>query len=182
MRDFKGDFAQGQTAADKVTAARNEIKAVLSQLNKDVSAASKGAIDVRVEQQVEPPLTGLAAIGAAMLRPPSEPKRYWAIIARNPKAGGSTVYELARWQQHRNGYPCTVTWGGAEHQCSNREALEKCLGELLRDAGVSLKFQTLMQQQLKVANSSPKAASSSKPPTKPAAPQKPPTTKPKPSK
>jgi hypothetical protein len=180
MRDFKADFAQGQLAANKVVAAKNEINGVLSQLNKDLFAASKGTITTAVQKLVEQPPSGMAGIRAAITGP-SEPKYYWAIMTWNPKTKNAH-FELARWQQHRNGYPCTVSWGGAEHQCLNREALEKCLGDLIRDAAVNLKFQILMKESPKTADTSHKAAPSTKLSTETGAPQSAPTTKPTPKK
>jgi hypothetical protein len=147
MIDFKSAFNEGLDAAQKAKAARLEIDNVFKDLNQQLTEVSEGKLTIEREQ-LEPPRSWVTQL--AILQPP---EKYWAIVARNPTIEGSSFQELCKWESGRAGYPCKLTWGGNEHYCEDKQALENTLSNLLRDPIIAEKLISLMDLEVEKKHS-----------------------------
>lgn len=144
MEDFKSAFKDGLKAAHDAEMARKEIDEVFNDLNKQLTEASKGKLKIERRQLEE-----RRAIAVRIASPLEPPETYWAIVASNPTIKDlppiiPQFKELAKWQAGRAGYPCKISWGAQEEYCEDKQALEKCLANLLRDAIVAERLDALM--------------------------------------
>jgi hypothetical protein len=139
VSNFKSAFNEGLEAAQKAKAARLEIDNVFKDLNQQLTEVSEGKLTI-AQEQLELPRPWAAQL-ATLLEPP---EKYWAIVARNPTIEGSSFQELCKWESGRAGYPCKLTWGGNEHYCEDKQALENTLSNLLRDPIIAEKLVSLM--------------------------------------
>ena len=141
--DFKTAFTDGLMAARDAELAKQEIKRVYQDLNKQLFEVSKGKIKIEPRQfeVTRPTLLRIAS-------PFEAPELYWAIAAINTKAKDSTPKELARWSSAREGYPCKISWGEKEVYCEDKQALEKALADLLRDPIVGEILNTLIKTEV----------------------------------
>ena len=140
MEDFKSAFMDGLKAARDAEIARKEIGEVFNNLNIQLAEVSKGKI--RIERrifEVERPLVARIALSF------EPPETYLAIAAVNPTIKDSQPKELAKWQTDIAGYPCQISWGSQVEYCEDKQALERCLANLLRDAVVAERLDALMK-------------------------------------
>lgn len=152
MVDFKSAVKDGFDAAEKAELARREVREVLARLKSDVLDFSGGrlSVDLAEFQRFRRPRT----LAETFVDPTTvlglrTPEVYFALAATNPKVKDSPTKDLAEWKQAANGYPCTLTWVGQQRQCEDREALEECLADLLRDPLIGEKLQSLMNLKSK---------------------------------
>jgi hypothetical protein len=131
MTDFKAAFEDGIKAAQQAEAAKKEIDSVFTELNKQLSEATRGKL--LIERRYMPDEIVGFFISLAEFRRPT----HLAITARNPSIKQSEPKELSKWESGRAGYPCKVSWGGNEAYCENKEGLERVLSDLLRDPVVA---------------------------------------------
>ena len=142
MADYLEALKQGLEAADAAARARAEIDAVFTHLDQEIRRGTDEKISID-RRELEVIQSGWLAL--AVTFPPRPKETYWAIAAHNPSVAESLVKQLAKWSQHRRGYPCKITWGSTEYTCEDREALEGSLAALLRDPLVAEKLRGLMQ-------------------------------------
>jgi hypothetical protein len=138
MVDYAKALNEGFEAAQRTERARKEIDEVFDDLNNQIINASDGKL--RIERMRKEKVQGILPRSFIYSNPI---EYYWVISAYNPKIGESKQYDLAKWIQDRNGYPCKVTWNQQEHICEDRQALSSCLAELLSDPIVGEKLYTL---------------------------------------
>lgn len=139
MTDFRTAFEAGQDAAIKAELARKEIDSVFAEVQKQLTEITKGKVEI-YRQEFEKRPEGVPF--AITFFGPKE--KYWAVAARNPMAEDNKSRQLAIWDEGRGGYPCTVSWGGMDRTCHDREALEECLASLLADPVVGDKLRRLI--------------------------------------
>jgi hypothetical protein len=98
-----------------------------------------------LELKIPPLLVVLATAGLIWLVARIAPGFGFEFPARNVFAIG---FILAGIVISASGfYPATLTWNDEERQCADKEALENCLAELLRDPIIGEKLQTLINQK-----------------------------------
>lgn len=154
MTDFGQAFAEGLEAANQAKRARQEVGAVFSELNSQLSAVSDGKLLIQVKSlaksKPETPFQKLNRISSIWntLNDPEPPKEYYeAIVATNQAISKSAQHELAKWTQARCGYPCTIAYGPVSVSCEDREALEVALMDLLRDPLIAERLSALLETQ-----------------------------------
>ena len=147
MADFGSAFDEGQRAAEDAKAARNEVDVVFAEVNRQVAAKSGGKLCIERKKLKE-----ATSYWETLKFPPKRAKTYSAIVATNPTAEDAPSWELARWLQDKRGYPCRILWEGEDRSCEDREALERNLADLLKDALVGQRLYALMKQEPKVEN------------------------------
>lgn len=153
MIDFKGALTEGFEAAKRAEAARSEIQQVLAKLRSDLLEATDGKLLVELGYGEEPdpvliriqrPQSASSMINSIFApKVPAPMRRFLALLAKNSKSSAAKV--VARWKQAAEGYPCTITWNNQEHECLDREALERSLGELLRSPVTGEILATIMR-------------------------------------
>ena len=132
MSDFKSAFQNGLEAAKKADASRAEIADVFKDLNQQITDASHGKLAIR-RYEFERARSAFQQI--ALILTPAD--TYWVIGATNPTITGMQPEKLCNWDEDRAGYPCKLTWGGDEHYCEDKQALEINLSNLLSDPVVA---------------------------------------------
>ena len=142
MADYIKAFKHGLGAAEAADRARNEIRAVFVELDEQLKkeTGNKISIDRKEFNMPQTLPEALTLVGLGKKR-----ETYWAIIALNPSFAESPAKILATWSMDRAGYPCKIVWGGEDHTCEDKEALENSLAELLQDPLVGEKLQAQMQ-------------------------------------
>ncbi|MEE1882840.1 hypothetical protein V0R55_22010 [Pseudomonas soli] len=150
MSNFKDSFGRGLQAAEIAASLNAEINSVFQALNKDISEASGGKIKIHREIKVNLPnfvgtrrLTG-AMVSGLLSDISKNDDGYNKILASNPLARDSKSHEIAKFKQHRNGYPCEVVFEDEKIVCDDKPALERALSYMLSDAEVGRKLQNLM--------------------------------------
>lgn len=146
MVDYAAALTEGIDAAKQAELAAKEIDRVFAELSANVRDGSGGQVEIGRQQVEGPP----PPFGSNPLAPVAEALRraggsYTAITARSPHLPEDPGKVLARWQPNPEGYPCRVSWAGQVRICEDREALEQCLLDLLRDPGVGRKIRALME-------------------------------------
>lgn len=140
MIDFKIAFREGLNEAGKAIKARNEIRKVFEELNRQIQEITDNKVHIELQTfKEEVNVIDLFKFGF-----PNVPK-YTAIAAFNPMAKDSPVKKLARWQQESKGYPCKISWDGNTKYCEDKKALETALTELLKDPMVGEDLDSLMK-------------------------------------
>ncbi len=153
MTLFKEALKEGIEAAEQASIALKEVEEVFRQLDEEVMSESEGRLSIRKGRKTaDDPAPDLVSMSDRLSQPIGldawrfKPKeRYWAILASNPIVPDAKDRVLAIWSQDSAGYPCTVRWGGREHICEDKEALETCLADLLRDPLVGNTLARLMK-------------------------------------
>ena len=140
MTDFAQAFNEGLSTAQVAELAKQEIQEVLEELGQQILAASSGKVVIEVVKLPDD-LNPLVQIAASL--GPGVP-HHWAITARNPAVAGSRK-ELARWVEDPRGYPCRVSGPWGETYCEDREALERCLADVLKQPVAAQKIYALMR-------------------------------------
>lgn len=146
MTDYAAAFAQGLEAAQQAEVAKKEIDAVFAELNANIKDVSGGRVEIGrrpfKEQSLllgQNPLLDPAGEALRALKRPD------AIVATNPRVLEAPILRLARWQPNPNGYPCKISWAGQDRYCEDKQALENCLLELLRDPDVGRTIRWVME-------------------------------------
>jgi hypothetical protein len=140
MTDFRAAFKTGQEAAIQAELARKDIDDVFSEICTQLAEVTEGKVEIRRHEYEKQ--NNWFKGGAINLFEPRE--IYWAIAARNPKAGDNKLRQIALWEQGRTGYPCKISWGDIDRTCHDRESLEDCLASLLGDPVVGEKLRGVM--------------------------------------
>jgi hypothetical protein len=136
MSDYKKALQEGFEAAKLADSARKEIAGVLAAFEEQVLEGSEGRISVELKMlQEQRDLTDLYTMQNIFGKLPPT-KTYEALVASNPKVAESRTYQLARWKQARDGYPCELSYNQKDMQMHDRVSLENGLAELLRDSRV----------------------------------------------
>ncbi|MEZ5328742.1 MAG: hypothetical protein R3F19_27160 [Verrucomicrobiales bacterium] len=142
MKDYKEAFNRGLDAARAAERARNEIDEVLSEFFGQVKGLSDGKVEIRVFTY-EKSDSGFLP----MLTFPPKPKETYDAIVAKSALREKPVFQLAKWKPSPAGYPCKLTWGGGDLYCEDKEALERCLGEILADPLIGEKLLSLMAME-----------------------------------
>jgi len=147
MADYAAAYKEGVVAAEVGEAARGEINAVFKELDEQLRAATEGKLGIarkRVKSDDFFEVPALEAFRYAMgYRKPT----HMAVVAEvQPEGGDPTIIELAEWSEHEFGYPCTLTVAGQQTACADREALERTLENVLRDARTGDKLRRSLSQ------------------------------------
>jgi hypothetical protein len=143
--EFKAAFQDGLKSAQDAETARREIGEVFMELNKEISEASNGTLTIkRMLLPITPEHVTLAIALVLKNSPPES-----VIAASNPKAISSEWKKLCGWSSDRAGYPCKLIYASSERYCENKQALKKCLADLLRDPVVGETLFQLMNLEVK---------------------------------
>lgn len=134
MVDFVKSFQQGLTSADAARKNKNEIESVFAELNEQLHSATKGKVQIKIVSY---------GLQPSILPGAREYFSYDVIQAINPLVDSSSKM-LAKWSQHPEGYPCTITIGKTEYVCEDKEALEGVLATMLQDPSVGESLQALL--------------------------------------
>jgi hypothetical protein len=129
MADFSSFIQIGIKAATSAREARAEIAAIFNDLNQQLDNRFSGKVQIEIRQLQE-----LSPFG--FLAELANPKKYSALVVKNPKSEQWTPREIARWKQSVDGYPCWIAVRDEEVSCEDRVALEQELGRLLSSAPV----------------------------------------------
>ena len=141
MTDYAQALKQGLEAAEQAKANEEEVNKVFNELNETLGKESGGKIKIipkEVKVMPAPTVSPLVELG---LRPY---EKYWAIVACNPSIANGSEFVLAKWKQHRDGYPCTIRFENEEHNCHDRESLERILKLMLSDSSVGRQLKRLL--------------------------------------
>lgn len=142
MTDYIKAFNQGLGAAEAADRARKEVDEVFVDLNRQLQKATEKKIRID-RKELEKPKSFQESLQSSFSLKPKE--TYWVIVASALSVAESPVKILAEWSMGRAGYPCKIVWGGEDHACEDKEALENSLADLLRDPLVGEKLYALMQ-------------------------------------
>ena len=145
MADFACALKEGMAAAEKASRARGEIDGVFAELDDQIAEATKGRLTISIEDAPNSWQGASRTLTEAFQRPLKASQAYSAVVARNPLIKDGPAKVLAVWVPHRQGYPCKIAWSGQERYCEDRESLENCLADLIRDPGVAEQLATLVR-------------------------------------
>jgi hypothetical protein len=143
MVNFIDSFSKGIIAAKKSEQNKDEIDSVFEILNRQISEASSGKIEIKIIFKSNPFLDFLAVASDV------SKVSYWAITASNPLAEDFRPTEIAKWKADQNGYPCQIITDAEEIYCEDKGALENALQTLLASPVVGEKLYTVMNQKPK---------------------------------
>lgn len=146
MANYKESFEIGIRAAEIAEANRAEILSVFLDLNIQLKEPTGGRIEIILAKLREPEHKFQISLFIDI-------PTYWAIAARNPLAE-SSVKEIAKWEQTKAGYPCTIKIGKDQIYCEDKLALQEGLAALLQDPAVGEILHNLMKLPVKKENSS----------------------------
>jgi hypothetical protein len=139
MTDYKAAFEQGQEAARQADRARKEIDTVLQEFATALADAGQGKLKLTLRTYEVSDSKWFLAITF----PPTPKEMYTAITAVNPTVK-SPIVQLAKWKPGPTGYPCMIAWTGQERFCEDKEALQRCLAELVADPMIGEKLLSLV--------------------------------------
>lgn len=136
MVNYKASIEEGIKAAKIAEANKAEIQSVFDEMNRQIAEHTGKPIVIRprechapssmfnrIDRQVKS-FYGLSS---------DDDNSYWAIVAFTEN---SAMYELAKWELDKNGYPCSISYRNVLNRCENKEALEQALARLLQDPDV----------------------------------------------
>lgn len=142
MANFKDSFGKGLKAAGDVEARLAEIESVFSEMNKQLSEASDGKI--QITRQTRASALDIFAMGIlGNAAQPSAPKITY-IVATNPLAKGKNGEDIGVWEIDKYGYPCQIKFGNDSFYCEDKVALEQTLSTILTDPDVGRALQRLL--------------------------------------
>lgn len=124
MVDFVTAFKEGQTAAEIAKKNNQEILSVFKELNVQLKKATNGRIRIDLS---------FALQGILKKDPTKISEKYKSICAENPLIPNSPKKELVKWEQGREGYPCSIIIGNKQHYCEDKTELENTLALMLQD-------------------------------------------------
>ena len=136
MENFIEAFNEGQEAAKQAKIARSEISEVIISLSQQLLEATGGKISVSLDisplKRMSKSIYPFKAIDGLSGREEEGPFILYANYNFNDHDAHDSV-KLAIWEEDSAGYPVTITWGKTQRICNDRESLEKCLMDLLKD-------------------------------------------------
>jgi len=128
MVNFVDSFNVGLDAAKRAESNREIVSDVFNKMNEELSKHTDGKIQIFIAKYEDRPEGPLAFSVLGFNK-----KYYYAISAKNPTLEDGETRELARWEQDRAGFPCTIELYEKRFYCEDRESLEEALGQLLED-------------------------------------------------
>ncbi|MHA6126314.1 hypothetical protein ACX3YD_08950 [Pseudomonas fluorescens group sp. PF-1] len=142
MTNFKESFGKGLKAAGDVEAKLAEIESVFLEMNKQLSEASDGKIQITREARASAlDLFTMGVLGKSA--EPSAPRTTY-IVATNPLAKGKNKEDIGVWEIDKHGYPCQIKFGNDSFYCEDKRALEQTLSTILTDPDVGRALQRLL--------------------------------------
>lgn len=152
MADFRTAYEEGIQEAERAVAAKAEIEEVFRELNRQLAEATDGRLHVCREQRTRRDSFALAAVEAFRMAMGYRTPKYTALVARVAVGDEEKSQVLAEWEQDAYGYPCRIISSGDELTCTDKEALEEGLADLLRTAEVGEKLLGLLRAVPNTAN------------------------------
>lgn len=130
MPDFKTSLMAGIAAARAASTNDAEIKNILSAAAKQIKDVSRGRAKLDIRDFISPPEPPMRFNAGISTRNMAPGLKYTALVISDMN-GGHPI-EIAKWTQHENGYPCTISFGGQRYLCSSKSELERAISELLK--------------------------------------------------
>ncbi|WP_285430020.1 hypothetical protein [Pseudomonas sp. fls2-241-R2A-110] len=142
LDSIKSGIAKAEVAEQNVTA----VATVFRELNMELSNYSDGKIKLARTTSLTSKLS--AYVGAVSKESPEKDFFKMDLLALVSIDFKIIYDEVAKWRQHVNGYPCTLTFEGQEYICDSVEDLMAALRELLS----SVSFGKALSNAMKKAN------------------------------
>ncbi|MDR6680147.1 hypothetical protein [Pseudomonas oryzihabitans] len=120
---------KGVEKSKQAKAIIEEVDDVFDKINEDLKRYP--GHELRLQRKVSP-FGSIALFGAIVQKVESEYFDEDTLSLFVSKGGRSLQTTVANWKQHKQGYPCTIKFGGQELICRNTQQLVSALGELLQ--------------------------------------------------
>ena len=146
MSKFIDAFKAGQAAAENAQRARQEIAEVFQELNKELRAETGGRINIERRKKVHPFTAAIVRIPLGNIQEDTQEDNDQILVGYNPSISTGKVWKLADWNVSSSGYPCTISWGGNDYSCFDRQSLEEQLKNLIEDAGIAEKLRAAITE------------------------------------
>jgi hypothetical protein len=129
MVDFIGAMNLGLEAADKLSADRKEIRAVIAEASRQIFDATGGVIkiDLRKFDKPQSSMSRLAELALAAVA--RETIDGLALVGRD--GDKEVVSLLASWTTSKGGYPVKMQHSGSEITCHDKSGLEEGIAKVL---------------------------------------------------
>ncbi|SKB69369.1 hypothetical protein [Luteibacter sp. 22Crub2.1] len=142
MTDFVNAFRIGQAAAEESRAARKSISELIDRVSNELSNATGGRIELKVEHFNVFKDT-LGPIIGALATPPKYVKETY-LAATNPLNTDGKWVKLIAWDQPREGFPCRLEFGSKQLNCYDIESLEAAISDALSTSAIGEKLAALI--------------------------------------
>jgi hypothetical protein len=139
MTDFKKAFEDGIENAKIAKIAKDEVKAIFEDLNKQLDDATSGKVKIKITRSTRVIKESFPNTFSSIIQGlgATRSENYSAISAINPTIESCPAKELAIWEQDKKGYPCTVSFNNEDIICDDKKSLERALENLLRDPSIA---------------------------------------------
>ena len=142
MSVFAKALEDGFSAARNAELAWKEIDSVFSDLNEQVRKATGNKVGIRLSP-ISRMSSGAKGPYGHKLNPNKNDHIFvknGAIVVTNRTTTSNTFDWIAQFGAGDSGYPFKISWNKRTNICEDKEALIKCLAELLRDPSVGRKI------------------------------------------
>ncbi len=142
MADFITSLKKGVNAAKEAEFNKLEIQSVIKELNLQLARELEGKLKIELKTYyVNNCIQDTTTIANNKKR-----ETYDAVVAINPLVSGCFEKQLSRWKMDVNGYPCLINFNSRELISDNKNTLEKNFQQLLSDAEIGEKINSLIEQ------------------------------------
>jgi hypothetical protein len=124
-----------------------EVADLFIDLNRELSIYTDGKLKLSRKATRPTQLDGVAAF-MSVLAPQKTPTEFMPSdrLELTTKNGDRVFAEIARWRQHVNGFPCTISFEGQEYICNSIDDLSSALGLLLASVSFGKQLQGALME------------------------------------
>lgn len=133
MKDFKESLLVGINAAKFAESNREEIKAVLKNINDQICDFSSNKATFGIKPFSREEVQSTKSVFPTVADLFHNKKYVWYRGLAISDCNGNDPIEIAKWSESDGGYPCTITFGGEKFVCGKKAELENALSTLLQE-------------------------------------------------
>lgn len=131
--NFLDSIKLGVDKAKEADAAKVEVDNVFKEINEELRHFDKSKI-IKISRSMS--LGAKAVTISSFLSATTSEYRLEDVITLHVGGGGgSELVEVAKWRQHLDGFPCTLSFEGEEFVCTTSEDLKSAFSMLFGTAG-----------------------------------------------
>jgi hypothetical protein len=140
LESIKSGVAKAEEANQNLKSVAN----VFVELNRELSSYTNGKLKITRTMSIG---SRIATIGAKHLAESVATDNTRSdVIALTGIVDKKNRTDIAKWRQHINGFPCTLTFEGEEYICESTGDLKEALRELLSSVSFGRALSTALQQ------------------------------------